>query len=266
MVDDLMERLQPDMVIVGPADGGKKMMRNRGIACKESSSANPDRSNVRGQKRDTSYWFPEEACTIMTGGWFWQSPNTRRESLKTTLDIYYNTVGRGANLLLNVAADRRGKIDDASVKQLQEWRAALDQTFKVNLAAGMTATASNIRGGDKAFGPSQALDGNRETYWCTDDGVTNATMEVDLGGPCEFDVVLVQEYIALGQRVEKWRVESLSEATWTTVAGGATIGQKRLERIKPVTATKVRLVIEKSAACPTIHAFGLYKQANPPAR
>ena len=83
------------------------------------------------------------------------------------------------------------------------------EIFGTNFAAGKKATASNIRGKDSKFGADKALDADAKTYWATDDGVTNASLEVDLGGEKEFNVIRTEEMISLGQRVEKYKVEAL---------------------------------------------------------
>ncbi|HEX2973162.1 MAG TPA: polysaccharide lyase family protein, partial [Tepidisphaeraceae bacterium] len=64
--------------------------------------------------------------------------------------------------------------------------------------------------------------------------------------------------IALGQRVESYAVQYWDGRAWQTASKGTTIGHKKLDRFEPVTAQRVRLVVEKALACPTISAFGLY--------
>jgi alpha-L-fucosidase len=59
--------------------------------------------------------------------------------------------------------------------------------------------------------------------------------------------------------VEEYAVETWDGTRWNVVVSGTTIGHKRLDRFPDVTASKVRLTIRKSLACPTIRAFGLYR-------
>jgi alpha-L-fucosidase len=70
--------------------------------------------------------------------------------------------------------------------------------------------------------------------------------------------VRIEEPIALGQRVEAFRLETLDAGQWKTVARGSTIGHKRLLRFRTVTAQRVRLSIDKSLAPPAISSIGLY--------
>ena len=137
----------------------------------------------------------------------------------------------------------------------------LKQTFARDHAKGRTAAASNTRGGAPQFAAARAIDGDRETYWATDDDVAAASLEIDLRAEKTFDVVELQEHIALGQRVKAFTIEAFVEGVWQQIAQGTTIGYKRLLRLEdPVTASKVRLTITDARACPTISQLGLYTQ------
>jgi alpha-L-fucosidase len=86
-------------------------------------------------------------------------------------------------------------------------------------------------------------------------------MEFALAGGKTFDVLLLQENIRVGQRVEKFILDYPGKDGWITIAEGTTIGYKRLLRFPSVTTSKVRLRILSSRLNPTVAAFGLYKQA-----
>ena len=103
-----------------------------------------------------------------------------------------------------------------------------------------------------------AVDGNRATYWAAEEGLAAASLEVDLGRSVSFNVSMVQEYIALGQRVEAYRIEAWDGQGWKSIVHGTTIGHKKLDRFSEVTARKVRLVIAQSRMAPHIRTFGLY--------
>jgi len=70
--------------------------------------------------------------------------------------------------------------------------------------------------------------------------------------------LLVQEYIKLGQRVKSFVVEIEKDGNWQEVAQGTTIGYKRILRINPVEAQKIRLVIKDSKACPLISNVAVF--------
>ena len=209
-----------------------------------------------GASDATRIFFPAECDTLVNGHWFWD-PKPPRD-LSVLLNYYYTSIGRGSNLILNVAPDMRGRFSDACVQRLHEFHDALTKIFGADFATHRPATASNTRGNDPAFSPARAVDGDPNTYWATDDNVTTAWLEVDLGQPRTFNVIRTEEMLSLGQRVAQYKIEALISGSWKTIATGTTIGYRKLDRFPAVTATKVRLTIEKSLACPTLRSIGVH--------
>ena len=261
-VIETVRRLQPEAIIkqgprVVPVAEDVRWVGNE-QACDPLTnwSVDPAPDAKRGTV-GAGHWFPRESDTMMIGHWFWDGTPPR--DLDTLLNYYYWSVGRNSMLMLNVAPDKRGLFSEESLVRLKEFHDALGKIFGTDFAAGKSATASNVRGGDEKFGASKAVDGDAGTYWAMDDGVTNGTLEVDLGGMQTFNVVRSEEMISLGQRVAAYHVEVMGEdGAWKRVASGTTIGYRKLDRFPAVRGSKVRLVIERALACPTIRGFGVH--------
>jgi alpha-L-fucosidase len=117
-------------------------------------------------------WIPAEVDVSIRPGWFWhESQNGQVKTLEQLLDIYYASVGRGCNLLLNVPPDRRGLFHEIDVERLGQLGDYLKGTFAKDLAAGRSATADNTRGNSAGFSAAKLTDGDRNTYWAADDDV-----------------------------------------------------------------------------------------------
>lgn len=207
-------------------------------------------------------WVPGEVNTSIRPGWFYHAyEDNRVKTLPTLMDTYYNSIGRNGTFLLNFPIDTRGRIHETDEKVSVDLATAVQQAFAVNLALHKKATASNVRGKAAQFAAIKALDGNKETYWTTDDGVQTAALTIDLGKPVSFNNFLVQEYIALGQRVKAFTVEALVDGQWKELAKQTTIGYKRILRFPTVKATQVRFSITDAKANPLISNIGIYNAA-----
>ena len=204
-------------------------------------------------------WIPAEVDVSIRPGWFYHA---KEDSLVKTpeqlFDIYLNSVGRGSNLILNIPPDRRGLINEIDVASLLGWKKLIDDRLSTNLAINKSVKASSVRGKAVEYEASMVTDGNKKTYWATNDEVKTGTLEIDLGENKLISYVLVQEYIKLGQRIKNFSVEIEKNGNWQEVAKGTTIGYKRILRINPVEAQKVRLVISDSKACPVNSNVELY--------
>ena len=117
------------------------------------------------------WWYPAEVnVTILATAWFW-APQKHPRSRPQLVDIYYTSVGRNGNLILNLSPDKRGLIPDNQLDALSRMAQVINDTFATDLAAGgkLTADTSN-----PAQRPALALDGNLDTWWEAAPGQTTA--------------------------------------------------------------------------------------------
>lgn len=219
----------------------------------------PKPSILNTGNENGKYWIPGEADVSIRPGWFY-SPATddKVKSLSQLLTIYYSSVGRNANLLLNVPVDRRGLIHPNDSLRLMELREVIDATFEHNLAKGKQVRASNVRGNSKTFEPENLTDENYNSYWAVDDGITNATLTLNLGKPTEINRLLLQEYIPLGQRIKSFSVEYWDGNKFIELDKQTTIGYKRILTFPTIITDKIRVSMQGNAS-PVISELQVFK-------
>ncbi len=267
---ELVRQLQPNACIF--SDGGPDV---RWVGNENGKAGDPcwatlnradfapgeaDSRRLNSGDRPGTHWLPAECDVSIRPGWFYHAAEDAKvKSAAKLVDIYFASVGRGASLLLNLPPDRRGQIPDPDLKTLREFRLLMAATFSLDLARGAKVTASNARGGLPQFGPENLIDGRRDTYWATDNGVTNAEVVVEFNKPVMFNVVRLREYLQLGQRVEAWALDRADGDGWREFARATGIGNCRLVRASgAMTATKVRLRIINAPVCPAISELGFF--------
>ncbi|MFO7446440.1 MAG: alpha-L-fucosidase [Ignavibacteriaceae bacterium] len=201
-------------------------------------------------------WYPSEVDVSIRPGWFYHPKDDAMvKSPYKLVDIYYNSVGLNSLLLLNVPPDKRGLISEHDIESLQGMRYILDETFKTNLSTDAIAAASNESKEHKA---SLILDNDTETYWTTEEGISSASIEIQLKNDVTFNRIMLQENILAGQRIEKFHIEWWDGNNWSRFTEGTTIGYKRLLRFPVITANKIKIVIDECRTKPTLSSFGLY--------
>ena len=267
-----IRKLQPNCIIWGAAGRGDATWggSEQGFVKYPywnvvTGNSDRDERRVRdtpGKPSKDEKWLVLEADTTINGaGWFWH-PNQagRVKSPEKLMDIYLTSVGRGANLILNVAPDRSGRLDEADVRSLLIFGEARRKLLSQDFALKAKAKASEVRGKDKTFNGSQTTDGDIETYWCPNDGTTTGSVELKLKDPATFDVVRLREQIRLGQRVLGFTVEAFTDGEWKEIDKGESIGNQVLRKLaEPVTTDKVRVTITSARACPCISEISLLK-------
>jgi len=172
-----------------------------------------------------SAWRPAEADTSIRPGWFHHpAEDTRVRTADQLVDLYFQSVGRNAKLLLNVPPTQGGLVHDTDVTQLTRFRAGLEEIFRVDAAAG------------------------RRVAWRVT-GEKTATAEIELARSEQIAVVRIEENIARGQAIAKHVVTASDGGEWRELARG-TVGYTRLHRFEPTTARRIRVTIEDAAAPP----------------
>ena len=205
------------------------------------------------------WWDPAQVNNPILYGWFW-APKKRVRTAAELIDIYYESVGRNGNWLLNLSPDTRGLIPDNQVANLRLATEAIDKTFARNLAVGAKLIADTA---DPAHRSSLALDGNLDTWWEAASGQSTATLTLKMPHVVTFDVVSLQEAVDhRSQRIESFAIDVWDGSDWKQVDEQTTVGHKRLLRWStPVTSDQVRIRITGARLEPTLAEVGLFKQA-----
>lgn len=192
------------------------------------SAENNSRLDINSQAKDLGsremlenatelFWYPSEVDVSIRPGWFWhENENGKVKSLKHLADIYFQSVGYNSVLLLNIPPDRRGHIHEADVARLKEFAAYRQQVFADN----------RVQKGQKMW---DAASGDQREY--------------ELKSSSKINVVLLQEDIACGQRVESFRVEARVGGQWQLLGEGTTVGYKRMLRFPTIEAKALRITI-----------------------
>ncbi len=265
-----VRRLQPDAVIFSDIGPDCRWVGNErgsaGRTCWSRLDTEGFTPGAGAPSQDTlnrgnalgKYWIPAETDVSIRPGWFWrESENDKVKSVNDLLRIYYESVGRNSLLLLNVPPDTTGRVNAADSTRLMEFRAALDRIFKDNLAEGAKAKATAVRG--RSFKAQNILNDEYDSFWAAPDDVTEASITFNLKGEKTFNLIQLQEYVPLGQRVKSFTVEASGHnGQWTEIASETTIGYKRIIPVAETTASRIRLNITASFACPVLNGFALY--------
>ena len=181
-----------------------------------------------------SGWMPNEVdVSILRPNWFW-SPTSQRNllTLDTMTEIYYRSIGRGAQLLLNVPPDTSGLMPAEDVTRARQFGQEIQRRFGRSVAE---------------------TSGSGET------------VTLPLPGGSRVDTFLMQEDCSFGERVRQYKIEARQFGKWVTLGTGSAISHKRIQPVPPTTADAVRLVAVESAARPVIRRLAVFDtQAAPP--
>jgi alpha-L-fucosidase len=239
-VDDLLRWYQPQaMVFQGPDATIRWVGNENGFApypCWNgirAAEAKTGTATALDGDPNGSVWMPNEAdVSIRRPDWFWNPHNAGKVLTQDQLlSVYYRSVGRGAQMLLNIPANTDGLLPDPDVKAA----AAFGQEIRRRFSHPVAATSG-----------------------------TGEQVMLTLPQPTKIDTVILQEDTYQGERIREYRLEGQTGGTWRTLGTGTAIGHKRIQYVGPVTVEAVRLVATKYAATPAIRSFAVFRTDAPP--
>ena len=211
---------------------------------------------------DGNKWTVPECDGRITSGWFWGTKKNTPKTITQLANMYFDSVGHNATMLLNVPPNNQGTVDKPILDRVTEFGRNVEETFRKNLAKNATIEASNVRGNDIAFKPGNVVDDKDETYWTTEDGTKEGSLTIKWDKAKKFDVVSIEEAIQKGQHINSYKVEykASDDAQWQTLKSGVTVGAKRLVRTAPVSATQVKITVgTTNGKVPMLSEVGVYK-------
>src|ERR1700677_3248724 len=230
-----------------------------------------------GQKVPQQSDLPAISCVTLTPEWFWKQRDVNGD-LKTTATVVDEWLvplnRRHCNLILNAPPTREGRLAPNVISRLAEIGRAWNlpgTAGKISEHEVITpptlATANPIHpspypGGS---GPDEANDGNFQSSWHLDQGLTSGWLEVDLIKKQSFNLLSLVEPVGRWDdyqmsRIRSYRFQRWDGANWVTLVEGGSPMPTTIRRIPRVTARRVRLAFESSHDTPHIADIGFYNE------
>lgn len=172
----------------------------------------PDFDNYRNGQENGTHWVSPEVDVSIRPGWYYHpDQDAKVKTPDSLLKIYAASVGRNANLLLNIPVDTRGLIHEN------------DSASLMGFAAIRAKSLVNVL---KRNSKNPLFDGKISTFWMA--SKKNNAIQVEMETAQKVNTLMLQEPIALGQRVGSFEVELVDEAGKKEIIKAGTIGHKRM--------------------------------------
>ncbi|MBO5037017.1 MAG: alpha-L-fucosidase [Clostridia bacterium] len=202
-------------------------------------------------------WYPAEVDTSIRPGWFWHEyENDKVRSLEELINIYYNSVGGNATLLLNVPPTNEGLIHDNDVKRLKEIGDYIENAFKTNITERSELTVDSYENG---YSIENVLEDNYDNYYIAKKGCSTATIIAKWDTPVNIGNIVLKENILCSQRIETFAIDALKDGEFTEIFSGTVIGYKRIVPLKNIETDCIRIRITDARTEPTLSFIGIYE-------
>ena len=274
---DTIHLVCPDCVMWGVGGEARWIGNEAGWAGQtnwstENRDYSPEGNGMYGTE-DGWFWLPGESDAKATNrGWFWHDGEAPH-SPERLFQMYLETVGRNSTLILNLPPNQAGVLPEATVNSLVETGNLIKQRLGKDLAAKARVSTNYVRkaGKKRHYKATNMTDNKKDTYWATNDGQLSDVITLTWKKPQTVRYVELMEYIAKGQRIRKFHIETSADGvTWTRRADNVettTVGYKRIIPLNGSTQASyddgfevkaLRIVIEDSKACPLISRVAVY--------
>ena len=202
-----------------------------------------------------SRWIPAECDVSIRPGWFYHAAEEDKvKSPQQLFELYLKSVGRGANLLLNVPPDQRGMIAEKDSASLIEFKKLKDENFGDNILKqantyyefsekDLTGKSLSVRSpGANSFGYAINLQ----------------NFVVQLQQPSKINCIVLREAIHLGQSIRKFNIVLYNGDKIVSQIPGSSVGRKRILTFPAITATSFKVYLQDATGNDNISGIAAY--------
>jgi alpha-L-fucosidase len=197
----------------------------------------PKFDDYRNGQENGRYWVAPEVDVSLRPGWYYHpDQDTKVKSPDSLMKIYVASVGRNANLLINIPVDTRGLVHEADSAALIGLQKLMNVGLKSQINKNdVIKTSSFVNSNPVSF----VRDSNEKSFWAAKENDKSPFLNWDSKEARLINAVVLQEPIALGQRVKSFQVKLTDAQGQVEIVKGNTIGNMR---ILPFKARKVKSI------------------------
>jgi len=210
-----------------------------------------NQGNMYGQN-----WIPAECDVSIRPGWFYhKEEDSLVKTPKQLFEIYLKSIGRGANLILNVPPDRRGLITQYDSASLVGFKKLREENFSNDLS---NQSKEYLVYNKKPMPVKRLNTGNSESF----ETITMAgsqSLEIAFNQPEKINCIVLKENLATGQNCAKFTIQLLNkDQQIVKTIEGTTIGHKRILTFPETEASFINLVINEQKGFTKIYGMEAY--------
>ncbi len=207
-------------------------------------------------------YIPAEVDVSIKPGWFYHKDQDGMGKSARRLDeIWFNSVGNNAIMLLNFPPDREGKLDPRDVENATESDRRMKKMLSVNMLRGAQIEADSVYCPECGIG-NATLTGDGQFYASAPDksrAVIDITLPEDVP---PVNVLTLGEKVELGERITSFTLEALDGAEPKKLCTGTSVGYFRAMRFEKGKYKRLRLTVTGAMAPLTLRtlAIGIYDE------
>ena len=213
-----------------------------------SSIIDEIRSDLNEGKLGGEAYIPSEVDVSIRPGWFYHPDQDGKvKSPKVINEIWFNSVGRNAVMLLSFPPDKRGLVQDTDAKNARLSYECIQKMLDVNYFDNSKVTTDG-----ESFTVTDEADGESFTVY------NASVMDITLPSPTLVNVFSLGELIEAGERVYSFKLESLDNDEPKLLFEGTSVGFRRTFRIPEGEYSRFRVTILKSQGTPYLRDIGIH--------
>ncbi len=216
----------------------------------------PPQDSLNTGNRYGKNWIPAECDVSIRPGWFYhKAEDDKVKSSEKLFELYVKSVGRGANLLLNVPPDGNGLITKYDSNALIGFRKIRDNNFSHNIFKN--GDTYHLFGGILKKAPA-VTDGNYLTAEKIS-VIENQSVGIEIKENKKVNCVELYENIQDGQNCMKYKLLLFNKKEeLIKEIHGTTIGRKRIITFPAVDINSIELTIEGQHNATVINEMEAY--------
>ena len=192
-------------------------------------------------------WYPAEVDVSIRPGWFYHKRQDKKvKSVDRLLQIYYGSTGGNSMLLLNVPPNREGKLADADVKALKGMGERINSAFAQKMVVKKASGNIDVEFNKSAGIEVERIESQFQEYSITFDA-------------CDIDKAMLIEDINFSQRVEKYELYTIKNASKIVLFEGTVIGHKKIAMFDIINTDNLTLCIKESRLDVHLKIFDVFK-------
>ena len=222
---------------------------------KRGAGAPPQDTLNRGNKFGKNF-IPAECDVSIRPGWFnHKNEDSLVKTPKQLFEIYLKSVGRGANLILNVPPDGRGLFTKYDSSALMGFKKLRDESFSNDLSKN---AEEYIITGNKKKQTTKLKDNSEQTFEAINHSA-NQSIEVALKNSAKMNCVVLKENLEKGQRCAAFTIKLLDENKKVVKEiNGTTIGHKRILTFPETSANYILFSVDQQKAATRICGLKIF--------